>query len=77
MNVMSGTGAVASPTRSPEHYIAYENVCRDTLHPWVNGLLNMADSAGWNRRTAALTLMFLAARYASAAWDSGEEWKCM
>lgn len=67
MNVIPEIGVVASPTHSASDLHAYENECRATLLPWLDRLLNMAELSGWNRRTAALTLMFLAARHASAA----------
>ncbi|WP_281406236.1 hypothetical protein [Aquamicrobium sp. LC103] len=36
----------------------------------MDGLLDMAESAGWSRRTAASTLMFLAAQHVSASSTS-------
>lgn len=67
MNAMSGIGTVAAPTHPPSDFLGHENECRDVLRPWVKGLIDMAESAGWNRRTAASTLMFLAAQHVSAA----------
>jgi hypothetical protein len=40
------------------------------LKPLLTGLLDRAESAGWNRRTAASTLMFLAAQQVSAASET-------
>ena len=71
MNTMPEFGTVASPTRPSSDFLGYETECRDVLRPWLNGLLDMAESAGWNRRTAASTLMFLAAQQVSAEGVSG------
>jgi hypothetical protein len=65
MNLIAGTGMVAAPTTKPNDFLAYENECRDVLRPWFKGLLESAASAGWDRRTAAATLMFLAAQHVS------------
>jgi hypothetical protein len=43
----------------------HESECRSVLQPLMTGLLDMAESAGWNRRTVAATLMFLAAQQIS------------
>ena len=67
MNKMTDIGSVATPTRSPSEFLAYETECRSALEPLLTGLLDMAVSAGWNRRTAASALMFLAAQQVSAA----------
>jgi hypothetical protein len=42
------------------------------LRPWLEGVLKMAEVAGWNRRTAASTLMFLAAQHVSSAGTSAD-----
>lgn len=70
MSIMPGIGTVASPTRPSSDFLAHETECRDVLRPWLTGLLDMAESAGWNRRTAASALMFLAAQHVSAAGTS-------
>jgi hypothetical protein len=67
MNKMTDIGSVAAPTHSPSEFLAYETECRSALKPLLTGLLDMAVSAGWNRRTAASTLMFLAAQQVSSA----------
>jgi len=67
MNIVTGTGSVPAPTHSTSEFLAYETECRATLKPLLAGLLDMAESAGWNRRTAAAALMFLAAQQVSAA----------
>ncbi|CDX24499.1 conserved hypothetical protein [Mesorhizobium sp. ORS 3324] len=66
MDVMSGTGPVPAPTHAPSEFLAYEEECRNALRPQLTGLLDAAESAGWSRRTAASTLMFLAAQQVSA-----------
>jgi hypothetical protein len=70
MNKMTGIGSVPTPTHSPGEFLAYETECRSALKPLLTGLLEMAVSAGWNRRTAASTLMFLAAQQVSAASET-------
>jgi len=69
MNAMTGTEPVPAPTHSPREFLAYETECRNVLKPLLTGLLDMAESAGWKRRTVASTLMFLAAQHVSAASD--------
>jgi hypothetical protein len=70
MNKMTDIGSVSAPTHSPSEFLAYETECRSALKPLLTGLLDMAESAGWNRRTAASTLMFLAAQHVSAASET-------
>jgi hypothetical protein len=72
MNKMTGIESVATPTHSPSEFLAYETECRSALKPLLTGLLDMAESAGWNRRTAASTLMFLAAQHVSAASEAAK-----
>ncbi|UCI08145.1 hypothetical protein [Mesorhizobium sp. B1-1-8] len=67
MNVMTGEGTVPAPTCSASEFLAYEEECRKVLKPLLTGLLDVAESAGWNRRTVASTLMFLSAQHVSAA----------
>ncbi len=67
---MPGIGTVASPTRPPNDFVGQESECRDVLRPWIEAVLDMAESAGWNRRTVASTLMFLAAQHVSSARSS-------
>jgi hypothetical protein len=73
MNAMTDTGSIPVPTRSPSEFLAYETECRSALKPLLAGLLDMAVSAGWNRRTAASTLMFLAAQQVSAASETSTD----
>jgi len=70
MNMMSGEGTVPSPTHTASEFLAYETECRAALKPLLTGLLEKAESAGWNRRTVASTLMFLAAQHVSAASET-------
>ncbi|WP_027168612.1 hypothetical protein [Mesorhizobium sp. WSM3224] len=66
MNVMNGNGSIPTPAHSASEFLAYEAECRSALKPLLTGLLDTAESAGWNRRTVASTLMFLAAQQISA-----------
>ncbi|MER8376390.1 hypothetical protein [Mesorhizobium sp. M1409] len=67
MDAMAGLGSVPAPTHQAKEFLAYETECRSALQPLLARLLDMAETAGWNRRTAASTLMFLAAQQVSAA----------
>ncbi|WP_246680821.1 DUF982 domain-containing protein [Mesorhizobium sp. B3-1-9] len=60
MNVMTGEGTVPAPACSPSEFLAYEEECRTALKPLLTGLLDMAESAGWNRRTVTSTLILSA-----------------
>ncbi|MFI0848688.1 hypothetical protein [Mesorhizobium sp. IMUNJ 23232] len=62
MNAPHGIGTVPSPTHPAKDFVRHESECRSALKPLMISLLDMAESAGWNRRTAASTLMFLAAQ---------------
>ncbi|MBZ9849383.1 hypothetical protein LB565_15465 [Mesorhizobium sp. CA14] len=70
MDMMSGDGSVPAPTHPASEFLAYEAECRSALKPLLTRLLDTAESAGWNRRTVASTLMFLAAQQVSAAETS-------
>ncbi|TPJ34685.1 hypothetical protein FJ492_18615 [Mesorhizobium sp. B2-5-4] len=65
MDAMAGLGPVPAPTYQAKEFLAYETECRSVLKPLLAGLLDMAEAAGWKRRTAAATLMFLAAKQVS------------
>lgn len=58
---------VQAPTYSASEFLNYEMECRSALAPLLGDLLERAVSAGWTRRTAASTLMFLAAQHVSNA----------
>ncbi|PBC11243.1 hypothetical protein [Mesorhizobium sp. WSM3859] len=70
MNMMSADGSIAAPTHPASEFLAYEAECRNALKPLLAGLLDAAEAAGWNRRTVASTLMFLAAQQVSATETS-------
>ncbi|MFC3204628.1 hypothetical protein [Aquamicrobium soli] len=72
MDLTTGTGAIPAPTHLPSEFLAYEAECRKTLKPLLTGLLDTAESAGWNRRTAASALMFLAAQHVTAALEAAK-----
>jgi hypothetical protein len=63
----TGITAVPAPTHASNEFLAYESECRDSFRPLVSDLLDMAEAAGWSRRTAASTLMYLAAQHISSA----------
>ncbi|TJV39042.1 MAG: hypothetical protein E5Y02_27270 [Mesorhizobium sp.] len=71
MDAMAGLGPLPAPTHEAKEFLAYEKECRSVLQPRLAGLLDMAEAAGWNRRTAASALMFLAAQQVSAAAAGG------
>jgi len=62
--MMSSFAKIAPPTHSRTDF-AYETECKEVLAPQLSGLLEAAEAAGWDRRKAAYTLMFLAARQLS------------
>ena len=66
MDMMMKGETVPAPTHPATEFLAYEAECRSALKPLLAGLLDAAESAGWNRRTVASTLMFLAAKQVSA-----------
>ena len=70
MDKINGIEPVPPPSHSASEFLAYETECRTALKPLLASLLDMAESAGWNRRTAASTLMFLAAQHVSAASET-------
>ncbi|RWH67021.1 hypothetical protein [Mesorhizobium sp.] len=70
MNMMSGNGSLPAPTHPASEFLAYETECRSALKPLLAGLLDAAEAVGWNRRTVASTLMFLAAQQVSATETS-------
>jgi hypothetical protein len=67
MNVVANVGTVPSPKCRSDEFLAYEAECKDALRPLLNGLIEMAEKAGWRRRTVASALMFLAAQQVSSA----------
>ncbi len=69
MNMVSSFNAVPAPTHQPKDFLDYDEECRTALRPLLKGLLDTAVSAGWERRTVASTLMFLAAQHVSISRD--------
>ncbi|TIM08127.1 MAG: hypothetical protein E5Y62_17385 [Mesorhizobium sp.] len=65
---MDSFGKIAAPIR-PKNDFNYETDCRAALAPLVDGLLDMAEQAGWDRRKAAYTLMFLSAQRVGAGQE--------
>ena len=59
--------AIASPQHPAKEFLAYEMDCREALQPLLMGILDSAEAAGWDRRIATSTVMFLAARQLSAS----------
>jgi hypothetical protein len=70
MNMNPGIATVAAPRHPPSDFLAHESECREALSPCLDGLLDMAETAGWNRRTVASTIMYLAAKYISPSATS-------
>jgi len=56
---------IAPPQRAATE-LNYEADLRVVLEPVLTEVLDTAESAGWDRRKAAYTVMFLAARQLSA-----------
>lgn len=67
MNVVANVGTVPSPKNQASEFLAYEAECKDVLRPLLNGMIEMAEKAGWRRRTVASAIMFLAAQQVSAS----------
>lgn len=70
MDKILNSSRIASPTYPASDFVAHQAECRTMLKPCLEELLDMVESAGWNRRIAASTLMFLAAQQMSAAETS-------
>ena len=67
MNVVANVAPVPAPKSEASEFLAYEAECKDVMRPLVNGVIEMAENAGWKRRSVASALMFLAAQHISAA----------
>lgn len=63
MNVMK-INKIAAPQRTATD-LNYETDLKTALEPVLTEVLDLAESAGWDRRKAAYTVMFLAARQLS------------
>ncbi|MBX3582253.1 MAG: hypothetical protein KF810_10175 [Rhizobiaceae bacterium] len=71
MNVVANIGAVPSPKHRAGEIADYESECKNVLRPLLDGMIEMAEKAGWRRRTVASSLMFLAAQHVSRTIPSG------
>ena len=67
MTFMPSFERVPPPSHPPTEVLDHEAECRNALAPLVDSLLDCVEAAGWNRRTAATAMMFLAAAHSSAA----------
>jgi hypothetical protein len=70
MDAKAGFRPLPAPTHEAKEFMAYESECRSVLMPLLTELLERAVAAGWNRRTAASTMMFLSAQQVSAASEA-------
>jgi hypothetical protein len=61
MSVPNSFGKIAEPTLSRTDF-DYEAECKAALGPVIERMLDAAESAGWDRRKAAYTLMLLSAQ---------------
>jgi len=50
------------PPVLPATDLKYEVECRSALEPLLEGLLDRAEAAGWQRKQAAMAIMYLAAK---------------
>lgn len=62
---MMNINKVAPPQHASTD-LNYESELKGVLEPVLTEVLDTAESAGWDRRKAAYTVMFLAARQLSA-----------
>ncbi|RWA69272.1 hypothetical protein [Mesorhizobium sp.] len=60
MNMLN-LNAIPSPSRAATD-LSYEADLKVALDPVLDDLLDRTEAAGWDRRKAAYTIMFLAAR---------------
>jgi len=65
MDIVDSVDEIAAPTLSPTDF-DYETECRTVLSPLIDGLLDTVEQAGWDRRKAAYTIMFLSAQKLTA-----------
>jgi hypothetical protein len=61
MDTTNSFGTIAAPTL-PRTNFNYETECKAALEPLIDRMLDAAEAAGWDRRKAAYTLMFLSAQ---------------
>lgn len=55
---------VAKPSTAVRHF-GHEAECREALKPHLDAMIDLAVKAGWDRKTATYSVMYLAARTAS------------
>lgn len=67
MTFMPSFEQVPPPSHPPTKVLDHEAECRTMLAPLVDSLLDRIEAAGWNRRTAATAMMFLAAAHSAAS----------
>ena len=67
MNMLANFGTISSPKNEGSAFLAYEAECKDVLGPVLDHMIDTAVKAGWQRRTVASALMFLAAQHVSAS----------
>lgn len=52
---------VDKPKNAPKHS-KYEVECREALKPHLDAMVDLAVKAGWDRKIASFSLMYLAAK---------------
>lgn len=52
---------VEKPTNAIKHS-EYEKECREALRPHLEAMVDLAEKAGWDRKIASYSLMYLAAK---------------
>jgi hypothetical protein len=72
MNMMNVAG-IARPQHAVTD-IRYDADCKAALGPMLLGLLDTAESAGWDRRRVAYALMILAARHVTDS-EPSPQWQ--
>lgn len=72
MDTLNSSGKIPAPTL-PKTDFNYETECKTALAPLVDGLLDAVESAGWDRRKATYTLMFLSAQRLAPARRSAND----
>jgi hypothetical protein len=53
---------VVDKPKSPVRHSSYETECREAMRPHLEGILDLAVKAGWDRNIASYSLMYLAAK---------------
>lgn len=55
---------VEKPNKAKIHF-DYEIECREALRPHLEAMIDLAVKAGWDRKVASFSLMYLAAKKAN------------